>query len=69
MSGCLWRTEKFEKKWQSEPAAGSVSKNKQFEYSWCLAGCKYRDGISRGIVPLEELVPHMGREQGLSSTW
>ncbi|XP_069845335.1 mitochondrial fission 1 protein isoform X1 [Dipodomys merriami] len=44
---------KFEKKFQSEQAAGSVSKSTQFEYAWCLVRSKYNDDIRRGIALLE----------------
>uniref|UniRef100_G1TM35 Mitochondrial fission 1 protein n=1 Tax=Oryctolagus cuniculus TaxID=9986 RepID=G1TM35_RABIT len=47
---------KFEKKFQSEKAAGSVSKSTQFEYAWCLVRSKYNDDIRKGITLLEELL-------------
>lgn len=47
---------KFEKKFQSEKAAGSVSKSTQFEYAWCLVRSKYNDDIRKGIALLEELL-------------
>lgn len=50
-SPLLWQ--KFEKKFQSEKAAGSVSKSTQFEYAWCLVRSKYNDDIRKGIALLE----------------
>ncbi|XP_022356241.1 mitochondrial fission 1 protein isoform X1 [Enhydra lutris kenyoni] len=44
---------KFEKKFQSEKAAGSVSKSTQFEYAWCLVRSKYNDDIRKGVALLE----------------
>ena len=43
----------FERKFQSEQAAGSVSKSTQFEYAWCLVRSKYNDDIRKGIMLLE----------------
>ncbi|OBS64586.1 hypothetical protein A6R68_06882 [Neotoma lepida] len=43
----------FERKFQSEQAAGSVSKSTQFEYAWCLVRSKYNDDIRKGILLLE----------------
>ncbi|XP_045245545.2 mitochondrial fission 1 protein isoform X1 [Macaca fascicularis] len=54
---------KFEKKFQSEKAAGSVSKSTQFEYAWCLVRSKYNDDIRKGIVLLEELLPKGSKEE------
>ncbi|XP_006249184.1 mitochondrial fission 1 protein isoform X2 [Rattus norvegicus] len=53
----------FERKFQSEQAAGSVSKSTQFEYAWCLVRSKYNDDIRRGIVLLEELLPKGSKEE------
>nr|XP_014332816.1 PREDICTED: mitochondrial fission 1 protein isoform X4 [Bos mutus] len=39
---------KFERKFKSEKAAGSVSKSTQFEYAWCLVRSKYNDDIRKG---------------------
>lgn len=50
-SPLLWQ--KFEKKFKSEKAAGSVSKSTQFEYAWCLVRSKYNDDIRKGIALLE----------------
>ncbi|KAB0398184.1 hypothetical protein E2I00_014881, partial [Balaenoptera physalus] len=44
---------KFERKFQSEKAAGSVSKSTQFEYAWCLVRSKYNDDIRKGLALLE----------------
>ncbi|XP_029419028.1 mitochondrial fission 1 protein [Nannospalax galili] len=49
---------KFEKKFQSEQAAGSVSKSTQFEYAWCLVRSKYNDDIRKGILLLEGCSSH-----------
>ncbi|XP_027465734.1 mitochondrial fission 1 protein isoform X2 [Zalophus californianus] len=54
---------KFEKKFQSEKAAGSVSKSTQFEYAWCLVRSKYNDDIRKGIALLEELLPKGSKEE------
>lgn len=54
-SPLLWQ--KFEKKFQSEKAAGPVSKSTQFEYAWCLVRSKYNDDIRKGIALLEGEVP------------
>ncbi|XP_007938229.1 mitochondrial fission 1 protein [Orycteropus afer afer] len=54
---------KFEKKFQSEAAAGSVSKSTQFEYAWCLVRSKYNDDIRKGIALLEELLPKGSKEE------
>lgn len=51
-SPLLWQ--KFEKKFKSEKAAGSVSKSTQFEYAWCLVRSKYNDDIRKGIALLQE---------------
>ncbi|KAF5913937.1 hypothetical protein HPG69_011968 [Diceros bicornis minor] len=48
---------KFEKKFQSEKAAGSVSKSTQSEYAWCLVRSKYNNDIREGIALLEGLRP------------
>ncbi|ERE76305.1 claudin-15-like protein [Cricetulus griseus] len=53
----------FERKFQSEQAAGSVSKSTQFEYAWCLVRSKYNDDIRRGIMLLEELLPKGSKEE------
>uniref|UniRef100_A0A8C6MTP0 Mitochondrial fission 1 protein n=1 Tax=Mus spicilegus TaxID=10103 RepID=A0A8C6MTP0_MUSSI len=53
----------FERKFQSEQAAGSVSKSTQFEYAWCLVRSKYNEDIRRGIVLLEELLPKGSKEE------
>lgn len=45
--------QKFEKKFQSEQAAGTVSKSTQFEYAWCLVRSKYNEDIRKGICLLE----------------
>lgn len=50
-SPLLWQ--KFERKFQSEKAAGSVSKSTQFEYAWCLVRSKYNDDIRKGLALLE----------------
>lgn len=60
-SPLLWQ--KFEKKFQSEKAAGSVSKSTQFEYAWCLVRSKYNDDIRKGIALLEELLPKGSKEE------
>uniref|UniRef100_A0ABI7W8W4 Fission, mitochondrial 1 n=1 Tax=Felis catus TaxID=9685 RepID=A0ABI7W8W4_FELCA len=54
---------KFEKKFQSEKAGGSVSKSTQFEYAWCLVRSKYNDDIRKGIALLEELLPNGSKEE------
>ncbi|KAF7477556.1 mitochondrial fission 1 protein [Marmota monax] len=54
---------KFEKKFQSEKAAGSVSKSTQFEYAWCLVRSKYNEDIRKGIALLEELLPKGSKEE------
>lgn len=54
---------KFEKKFKSEKAAGSVSKSTQFEYAWCLVRSKYNDDIRKGIALLEELLPIGSKEE------
>ncbi|KAI7813012.1 mitochondrial fission 1 protein-like [Triplophysa rosa] len=51
--------EKFEKKYKAELSKGSVSKDTQFEYAWCLIRSKQSDDIKKGIVLLDELV-HKG---------
>ncbi|XP_023420928.1 mitochondrial fission 1 protein isoform X1 [Cavia porcellus] len=56
-------SQKFEKKFQSEQAAGSVSKSTQFEYAWCLVRSKYNDDIRKGIALLEELLPKGSKEE------
>ncbi|KAH0505783.1 mitochondrial fission 1 protein isoform X1 [Chionomys nivalis] len=53
----------FERKFQSEQAAGSVSKSTQFEYAWCLVRSKYNDDIRKGIMLLEELLPKGNKEE------
>nr|XP_048289859.1 mitochondrial fission 1 protein isoform X1 [Myodes glareolus] len=53
----------FERKFQSEQAAGSVSKSTQFEYAWCLVRSKYNDDIRKGIMLLEELLPKGSKEE------
>ncbi|XP_059105674.1 mitochondrial fission 1 protein isoform X1 [Peromyscus eremicus] len=53
----------FERKFQSEQAAGSVSKSTQFEYAWCLVRSKYNDDIRKGILLLEELLPKGSKEE------
>lgn len=50
-SPLLWQ--KFERKFKSEKAAGSVSKSTQFEYAWCLVRSKYNDDIRKGLALLE----------------
>lgn len=55
--------EKFEKKFQAEKAAGSVSKSTQFEYAWCLVRSQYNDDIRKGIALLEELLPKGSKEE------
>ncbi|KAM9724664.1 mitochondrial fission 1 protein isoform 1-T1 [Dama dama] len=55
--------EKFERKFQSEKAAGSVSKSTQFEYAWCLVRSKYNDDIRKGLALLEELLPKGSKEE------
>ncbi|KAK1153332.1 mitochondrial fission 1 protein [Acipenser oxyrinchus oxyrinchus] len=50
---------KFEKKYTAELAKGSVSKESQFEYAWCLIRSKYSNDIAKGILLLEELL-HKG---------
>ncbi|XP_028844957.1 mitochondrial fission 1 protein [Denticeps clupeoides] len=47
---------KFEKKFNAELVKGSVSKEAQFEYAWCLIRSKYTNDIVKGIQLLEELV-------------
>ncbi|NIG60047.1 claudin-15-like protein [Pontoporia blainvillei] len=54
---------KFERKFQSEKAAGSVSKSTQFEYAWCLVRSKYNDDIRKGLALLEELLPKGSKEE------
>ena len=44
---------KFERKFQSEKAAGSVSKSTQFEHAWCLVRSQYNDDIRKGLALLE----------------
>ncbi|KAI2664207.1 Mitochondrial fission 1 protein [Labeo rohita] len=51
--------EKFEKKYKAELSKGSVSKDTQFEYAWCLIRSKHPEDIKKGIVLLDELV-HKG---------
>lgn len=51
MTPLLWQ--KFERKFKSEKAAGSVSKSTQFEYAWCLVRSKYNDDIRKGLALLE----------------
>ena len=53
----------FERKFQSEQAAGSVSKSTQFEYARCLVRSKYNDDIRKGIMLLEELLPKGNKEE------
>uniref|UniRef100_A0A7N4PJT0 Mitochondrial fission 1 protein n=1 Tax=Sarcophilus harrisii TaxID=9305 RepID=A0A7N4PJT0_SARHA len=53
---------KFEKKFQTEQAGGSVSHSTQFEYAWCLVRSKYNDDIRKGIGLLEELL-HKGSKE------
>ncbi|XP_032355057.1 mitochondrial fission 1 protein [Etheostoma spectabile] len=53
---------KFEKKYNSELAKGSVSKETKFEYAWCLIRSKYTDDIKKGIVLLEELVQKTSKD-------
>lgn len=60
-SPLLWQ--KFERKFQSEKAAGSVSKSTQFEYAWCLVRSKYNDDIRKGLALLEELLPKGSKEE------
>lgn len=52
---------KFERKFQSEKAAGSVSKSTQFEHAWCLVRSQYNDDIRKGLALLEELLPKGSR--------
>lgn len=59
----IYKGKNFERKFQSEQAAGSVSKSTQFEYAWCLVRSKYNDDIRRGIVLLEELLPKGSKEE------
>ncbi|KAM6450082.1 mitochondrial fission 1 protein isoform 1-T2 [Liasis olivaceus] len=54
---------RFEKKFNSEQNAGSVSKGTQFEYAWCLVRSKYNEDIKKGIVLLEELMPKGSKEE------
>nr|XP_014332814.1 PREDICTED: mitochondrial fission 1 protein isoform X1 [Bos mutus] len=54
---------KFERKFKSEKAAGSVSKSTQFEYAWCLVRSKYNDDIRKGLALLEELLPKGSKEE------
>ncbi|XP_040828796.1 mitochondrial fission 1 protein [Ochotona curzoniae] len=54
---------KFERKFKSEQAAGSVSKSTQFEYAWCLVRSKYNDDIHKGITLLEELLLKGSKEE------
>ncbi|KAK7165181.1 hypothetical protein R3I94_003527 [Phoxinus phoxinus] len=51
--------EKFEKKYKAELSKGSVSKDIQFEYAWCLIRSKQSEDIKKGIVLLDELI-HKG---------
>ncbi|KAL1765157.1 Mitochondrial fission 1 [Sigmodon hispidus] len=53
----------FKRKFQSEQAAGSVSKSTQFEYAWCLVRSKYYDDIRKGIMLLEELLSKGSKEE------
>ncbi|XP_076828770.1 mitochondrial fission 1 protein [Brachyhypopomus gauderio] len=47
---------RFEEKYKSELAKGSVSKETKFEYAWCLIRSKYSNDIVKGIQLLEDLV-------------
>ncbi|XP_007483326.1 mitochondrial fission 1 protein isoform X2 [Monodelphis domestica] len=54
---------KFEKKFQTEQAGGSVSHSTQFEYAWCLVRSRYNDDIRKGIGLLEELLSKGSKEE------
>ncbi|XP_043932933.1 mitochondrial fission 1 protein [Protopterus annectens] len=54
---------KFEKKFNVEQTRGSVSKNTQFEYAWCLIRSKYQNDIKKGMLLLEELLPNGNKEE------
>ncbi len=45
--------QKFEKKYKAEVSKGSVSKDTQFEYAWCLIRSKHPEDIKKGIVLLD----------------
>lgn len=45
--------QKFEKKYKAELSKGSVSKDTQFEYAWCLIRSKHPEDIKKGIVLLD----------------
>uniref|UniRef100_A0A8D0HT71 Mitochondrial fission 1 protein n=1 Tax=Sphenodon punctatus TaxID=8508 RepID=A0A8D0HT71_SPHPU len=54
---------RFEKKYNAELNAGSVTKGTQFEYAWCLVRSKYTADIKKGVVLLEELVSKGTKEE------
>ncbi|XP_053116267.1 mitochondrial fission 1 protein [Hemicordylus capensis] len=55
--------QRFEKKYNAELSAGSVSKGTTFEYAWCLVRSKYSEDIKRGVVLLEDLLPKGSKEE------
>ncbi|KAJ7313062.1 hypothetical protein JRQ81_004328 [Phrynocephalus forsythii] len=55
--------QRFEKKYNAELNAGSISKGTTFEYAWCLVRSKYNEDIKKGIVLLEELLPKGSKEE------
>ncbi|TRZ03575.1 hypothetical protein DNTS_013492 [Danionella cerebrum] len=54
--------EKFEEKYKAALTAGSVAKDTQFEYGWCLIRSKTPDDIKKGIKLLEELLHKSGKD-------
>ncbi|XP_066484722.1 mitochondrial fission 1 protein [Tiliqua scincoides] len=55
--------QRFEKKYNAEVNAGSVSKGTKFEYAWCLVRSKYNEDIKKGVVLLEDLLPKGNKEE------
>ncbi|KAJ6652369.1 hypothetical protein lerEdw1_011599 [Lerista edwardsae] len=55
--------QRFEKKYNAEVSAGSVSKGTKFEYAWCLVRSKYNEDIKKGVALLEDLLPKGNKEE------
>uniref|UniRef100_A0ACB8EWF4 Mitochondrial membrane protein n=1 Tax=Sphaerodactylus townsendi TaxID=933632 RepID=A0ACB8EWF4_9SAUR len=55
--------QRFEKKYNAEASAGTVSKGTTFEYAWCLIRSKYNNDIKKGIELLEDLLPKGNQEE------